>query len=389
MDSVLDKLKSSLPNLHSATVSEKELFTKEEKKVSIDQEIADSNTRGRITEHIFNSNTIEKLEEVKAILNSSGYVDEFKTLLDLRESEIKGQVNNFDNYLFHPHSVGKIMGGIPKPLTDSQDKMFLDYTARKNGEGKPLTDKQLAAWGDLFTKKTAKVKLNEAAKKELDKIFWRTTTGRSKKIQAKQLDKGVLCEDVTIKLYEDVKGGFFVKNKERLTNKWFNGECDNSQGKIRDVKTSWEFETFPANENKIPNSNYEWQLDAYMDLWNMKESELIYGLVDTPFDMINSELYRLDNKLDVLTHEGNVRDNKIEVVVELVLSHIYTRQGLIDFCEYSENVKLSWFIGKFTEIPKEKRIKVYHHDYNEERNKLLKDMIVLAREYLNELLITK
>ena len=379
-----EQLKNSMPNLHLATVSEKELF--EEKSVNIDSDVAEQKTKERITAHIFNSDTLEKIDNVEEILKSSGYKEEFSELISLRRSEINRLIKNFDNYLFHPHSVGKIMGGIPKPLTDSQQKMFEDYSARKNGEGKSLTDKQLSVWGELYKKKTAKVVLNDAAKKELEKLFWRETTGRSKRIQAKQLDKGIICEDVTIQLYEDVKGGLFVKNKERRTNDWFNGECDNSQGKIRDVKTSWEFETFPANEESIPNKDYEWQLDAYMDLWGLKESELIYGLVDTPFEMITSELYRLDNKLDVLNHEGNVRPDKESVVVELILSHIYTRKGLVDFCEQSENIKLEWFIGKFTEIPKEKRLKIYNHDYQEERNKLLKEMIVKAREYLNNLI---
>ena len=377
-----------MPNLHSAAVSNTELFVEEKPLANkmIDESIAEEKTKERLMAHIFNSDTIEKIKEIEEILESSGYGDEFQEIIELRKSEIENLITSFDDYLFHPHSVGKIMGGIPKPLTANQAKMYEDYTARKNGEGRKLTDNQLAEWGNLHKIKNAKPKLNDAAKKELQKLFWRATTGRSKRIQAKQLDKGIICEDRTIELYEDVVGGIFVKNKERKKNKWFNGECDNSQGKIRDVKTSWEFETFPANEDIIPNKDYEWQLDAYMDLWQLKESELIYGLVDTPYDMITSELYKLDNKLDVLNHEGNVREDKIDVVVELILSHIYTRKGLIEFCEISENIKLKWFIGKFTEIPKEKRLKIYNHNHSAEREKLLKDMITMAREYLNSLL---
>lgn len=385
----LEALKNSLPNLHSATVSEVEIFTPEEKKTDTFNEQlteAETRTKNRIKDHLLNANTLEDLAHVESVLNESGYGSEFDDLVAFRRAEIEATITNFDNYLFHPHSVGKIMSGVPKTLTDRQQKMFEDYTARKNGEGRALTDKQLADWGDLYNKKHAKCQLTDGAKKELERLFWRETTGRSNKIQAKQLDKGIICEDETIELYEDVVGGVFVKNKERKTNDFFNGEADNIQGKIRDVKTSWEFESFPANDTEIPSALYEWQLDAYMDLWKLKESELIYGLVDTPFNLINDELRRLDWKLDVLDHEGNVRESQIDTVVELILNHIYTRRGLVNFCDQNENIKLDWFTGKFKEIPKAKRLKIYTHNYCATRNSQLKEMIGLARTYLNSLI---
>lgn len=383
----VEQLKQSLPNLHSVGLSEKELFSEPKKQVletKIDE--AEQKTKDRLNDHVLNADTLEALAEVETILKESGYGDEFTELIEFRRAELNNVITSFDNYLFHPHSVGKIMSGLPKPLSPPQQKMFDDYSNRKKGVGRALNENQLATWGELYKRVNAKPVLSPGAKTELDKIFWRATTGRSKSIQGKQLDKGILCEDETIKLYEDVKGGVFVKNKERKQNEFFDGECDNSQGKIRDTKTSWEFETFPANDKEIHNKIYKWQLDAYMDLWGLKESELIYGLVDTPFNMITDEIYKLDRKLDVLTHEGNIREEKIDVVVELILSHIYTRKGLIEFCKQSVNIKLKWFKGKFIEIPKSKRLKIYNHKYCPIRNGQLKAMIVLARAYLNSLL---
>lgn len=380
-----DDLKRALPNLHSAEVSSTELMDSPEEEVRELNDFDKSETEvfDRIKTHILSAQNEDELQNLIGILKESGYSNEFDVYLELRRGELEGIIKSFDEFLFHPHMIGKLMGGIPKPLTDPQAETLEAYLERNNGEGKPLNENQLTVLGDLLGKKNAKVKLSDAAKKELDTIFWNATTGRSKRIYAKQLDKGIICEDKTIALYEDVMGGIFVKNKTRKKNKFFNGECDNSQGKIRDVKTSWEYSSFPVNEDEIPSKDYEWQLDAYMDLWELKDSELIYGLVDTPFKIIEDEIRRLDWKLDILTNEGDVREGSIDLVVELVCSHIFTRKGLSEFCEQSTSIKLEWFVGKFFEIPKKKRLKIFPHAYCEKRNEQLKEVVRLSRIYLN------
>jgi hypothetical protein len=358
----------------------------EESRAINDFEKSETEMFDRIKTHILKAQSEEELQILIGILEDNGYEDQFDVYLELRRGELQGIIESFDSFLFHPHMIGKLMGGIPKVLTGLQIETLEAYLARNNGEGRKLTENQITVLGDLLGKKNAKVKLSDAAKKELETIFWNATTGRSKNIYAKQLDKGIICEDKTIELYEDVMGGIFVKNKTRRKNEFFNGECDNSQGKIRDVKTSWEYTSFPANDTKIPNKDYEWQLDCYMDLWELKESELIYGLVDTPFKMIEDEIRRLDWKMDILTNEGDVREESIDLVVELVCGHLFTRKGLTEFCEQSTTIKLDWFVGKFFEIPKHKRLKIYPHSYCENRNAQLKEVVRLSREFLNNLL---
>lgn len=293
---------------------------------------------------------------------------------------------DFSNYKFRAHSVGKIMGGVPKPLTFRQQETYDAYTLRKKGEGKSLSDNQLADWGDLHKKKNAKSKLTDSAKKHLEKLFWEVLTGRSENIRAKYLDKGLRCEEKSFTLHSNVTNTLFLKNEERKENDYFSGECDNAQQKtIRDIKTSWEYLTFPLTETSIKNSDYVWQLDVYMDLWGYKKSELIYCLVDTPFKLINDELRRLDWKHEIFTQDGIVTKEGIPLVVEAVCSHIYTNEGLEQFCQQSESVYIEWFHGIFKEIPEEIRVKIFKHDYCEKRNSQLKEMIVLAREYMNSL----
>lgn len=296
---------------------------------------------------------------------------------------------NFDNYLFRPHAVVNIMGGVPKPLTENQEKTLNSLRLRHEGEGKPLTLKQVETLGGLLARKNDKCKLTDSSKKYLEKLVYEALTKRSSRIKAKYLDKGIQREDKSITTYSNVLDTLLLKNKERKTNAFFNGECDNAQGIIRDIKTSWSYESFPLMDLSIKNKGYEWQLDCYMDLWNLKKSELVYVLVDTPTRLLNDEAKRLDWKHNILDAEGNVRDeNGKQLLVELVCNHIFTTEGLKQFCANSSTVNIEWFEGVFVEIPEEMRVKVFHHSYCEVRNKQLKQMVVLAREYMNKVLLS-
>jgi hypothetical protein len=278
------------------------------------------------------------------------------------------------------------MAGIPKPLTENQQETFEAYTERKNGIGRPLTDKQLADWGSLYAKKNAKPKLTDGAKTFLEKLVWEEITGKREEIKSKYLDKGIMAEEKSITLYSKVTDKIFFKNTQRKTNEFFTGEVDNAQDKIRDIKSSWSFSTFPIREKVIPNKMYEWQLDVYMDLWGIKESELIYCLVDTPFKLINDELRRMDWEHDIMDGNGDIRPDKIDLVVESISNLIYTNEGLEEYCGQSTNIHLDWFAESFKEIPEEIRVKVFEHQYCEERNSQLKTMVSLARDYMNLLL---
>ncbi len=294
---------------------------------------------------------------------------------------------NFDNYLFRAHSIGKIMGGVPKPLTDKQEETYQALDARQNGIGRPLTKNQLATWGDLYNKKNAKLKLSDPAKKYLEQLVWEELTGRSKRILSKYLDKGVEAEEKSITLYSNVTDRLFLKNKERRTNEYFSGESDNTQNEIiRDIKTNWDFSTFPLTDTEIPKSDYEWQGRVYMNLWGYKKFELIYSLVDTPFRLINDEIRRLDWKHNIFDNEGETRTESIPLIVETICNHIYTEKSLQEFCLESPSVELKWFQGVFKEIPDELRIKTFKLDYCQEANTQLIEMVKLARVYMNSLL---
>ena len=114
--------------------------------------------------------------------------------------------------------------------------------------------------------------------------------GYRPEIKSKYLDKGIMCEDDSIALYNSVFFTSYKKNTERRSNEYLTGECDiRGDDIIIDIKTAWSLETFPALSSRIDSKLYEWQLRAYMELWGVKKSRLAYCMVDTPESLIHYE----------------------------------------------------------------------------------------------------
>jgi hypothetical protein len=110
------------------------------------------------------------------------------------------------------------------------------------------------------------------------------------------MEKGILVEDDSIRLYNDVFFTSHIKNAERKTNNWITGEADIvAPNKIIDIKSSWSLATFPVTADQGSDKAYEWQLRAYMMLWDVDLAEVAYCLVNTPDDLIGWEDADLHN----------------------------------------------------------------------------------------------
>ena len=116
--------------------------------------------------------------------------------------------------------------------------------------------------------------------------------GYRPRIDNKYLDKGIECEDTSIKLLNDVLGTDYVKHDGRINTEGFTGECDIlTNDHVRDIKTSWSLETFPWFKDDAlkaaRKSGYEWQVRMYMLLYGVDVAYIDYCLVDTPLHLIN------------------------------------------------------------------------------------------------------
>ncbi len=264
-------------------------------------------------------------------------------------------VRDFSNYKVRPHSLGKLMKGLPKPLTESQTETLYGLLEKqKNGT---ITEKQTITLGDLLKKKNAKPILSEGAKSYLKAIFKQEVFNRKKEVQNKYLSKGIAVEDDNINQYNEVNGTFLIKNEVRYENDFFSGEMDvEEDDEVLEFKSSWCYETFPLLEEDVPNEDYYWQGQGYMDLRpKVKKVKLVYGLVDTPIDLILDEKRRLGWKLGYI--DGLPEDLDQEITKNMT----------------------------YGDIPKEARIKEFVIHRDERSIEQAKQMIILAREYLNSL----
>ncbi len=253
---------------------------------------------------------------------------------------------DFTNYLFRCSSLGKLMTGVKPALTENQAAELVRlYEKNENGK---ITDK-------LLSKRDAKPELSVTTKTYLQELHAQELFGKTKTIQSKYLDKGIEVEEQSITLYSDVTGELFIKNKERKTNDFITGEPDNKQGKIRDIKSSWDLSTFPMHETELTNKDYYWQLQGYMELFDLDESELIYCLVDTPEHLINDALYWAARKMNTL-------------------------EGLPDELEAEIRNNMT-----FSDIPKDIRCKVFTVERDRLAMKQLEEQILRCREYMNQL----
>jgi hypothetical protein len=131
--------------------------------------------------------------------------------------------------------------------------------------------------------------LPEGAITELERIASQIILDWSDdELDMRAIQKGVLCEQNSIDLLNQVFGTHYIKNKERITTDLITGEWDifdEQKSMLIDVKTAWSKETFPLFLNECV-KKYEWQLRGYMHLRNANEAMLAYALVDTPLELL-------------------------------------------------------------------------------------------------------
>jgi hypothetical protein len=132
--------------------------------------------------------------------------------------------------------------------------------------------------------------LSQTAKTYIELLVKQMVFNYHTEIDSKYLSKGIMVEDQSIDLYNEVFFTNYKKNDVRLSNDFIQGECDiNADEKIIDIKSSWSKDTFIATPDEIDSKEYEWQLRGYMWLYNKDFAELAYCLVDTPDSLLEWE----------------------------------------------------------------------------------------------------
>ena len=183
-----------------------------------------------------------------------------------------------------------------------------------------------SALSTIMTDGKGKDELSVGAKTYVTKLAKEMIYGYDEKVSSKYMDKGLAVEDESIDLYNAVHLTSYVKNTERKTNDWITGEADIvADDRIIDIKSSWCLTTFPVLADQGRDIGYEWQLRAYMMLWDKPRADIAYCLVSTPDDLIgweNKSLHQVDHinrelRVTIVPYERDaVLEDKIKIKVQ-------------------------------------------------------------------------
>lgn len=213
--------------------------------------------------------------------------------------------------------------------------------------------------GNLMTSPNAK-ELSKGGKTQIEDLWKELELGYRKIIESKYLKKGIEREDESIGLLSLVDNQFYLKNEERKTNDYLTGECDIiTDTKIIDVKTSWDLGTFwNAELTKL----YEWQLRAYMELYDRDEAELVYCLLDATEETVTNEQQKIWYKYNNISPDF-MEDEKM----------------LSKYEAEADQLRKNLVIG--AKIPAEKRVKRFSVVRDEEKTQMMYNQVKKANEY--------
>jgi hypothetical protein len=165
-----------------------------------------------------------------------------------------------------------------------------------------------SAIGQIMTNSRKKGELSKTTQSYLDLWIKEKIYDRRKRIKSKYLDKGNMCENDSIKFisqYLGMKG--LAKNEMFFTDEYMTGTPDliikgedlkfADSDLVIDVKNSWDFSTFPLFCDDVPNKDYYYQAQGYMNLTGAKHYKLIYTLMNTPESLIRRD-YKFSDAVD-------------------------------------------------------------------------------------------
>lgn len=180
--------------------------------------------------------------------------------------------------------------------------------------------------GKLMTNGRGKNEVGATAKSYIKQVAKENFYGYRSEINNKYIQKGLMQEQDSIDLLNTVRFEGYIKNDVRMVNEVMTGEADIiTNDSIIDIKTSWSLDTFPVLAEDGYDALYEWQLRAYMMLYDRPKAELIYCMVTTSNELLNEwenlDIHRVDHiapekRITVLSFERN-EDKEIEMLDRL------------------------------------------------------------------------
>jgi hypothetical protein len=214
-----------------------------------------------------------------------------------------------------------------------------------------------SASGKMLTAKGVLAK-NETSRGYVKEWLISEITGKRKTIDSKYLRRGVEVEDLSIKRIGKTLGLELTKNELYFENDFFTGTPDLiTEDTVIDAKSSWNCFTFPYFMEEPP-IDYVAQLQVYMNLTGKRKAILAYCLENGTQEQINQLAWQ--KAKEVGADEPTI-EHWDEAESDLNYDH----------------------------LPDYLRIKMFYIDYDESMIDNLKEVVLFARKYINEELLTQ
>lgn len=285
---------------------------------------------------------------------------------------------NFDNWVCRASQAGLIMTG-SFGISDAQHEK-IKYLEDKMAAGKALTALQEVEYNTLLFKRE-NPELSKTTTSELRKIYRQEKYGRTFMFTNKYTQKGILQEEESITLLSNHLGVPLFKNKERRSDNFFTGEPDlTPNAKIkrgRDVKSSWSLDSFPWKDDSL-DSGYEWQNQVYAHLWKCDGWHTDFCLVNATDRMVFNEKMKYFYALGQPEPDD---ENYKAICREVEKNMIFDVPRFIrDYPGFDfDNEDLDF------SIPESDRVVSFEVEYDKSKIEELKERVVMARKYLNQL----
>jgi len=126
------------------------------------------------------------------------------------------------------------------------------------------------------------------------------------------LKKGSDMEQEAVDLLSKIDKEKYTLCSEKIENDYIVGRCDIlclAKDKIIDTKVSWNVPAFLKSRTSPMSAKYWYQMQGYMELYNVSEAEVAFVLLNTPPELIEREKVKLLNKFMI----GEIDRDKYEI----------------------------------------------------------------------------
>ncbi len=302
----------------------------------------------------------------------------------------------FDDLLFRASGNGKIMTAGTGEITPIQLNKIGELLEKR--QTKPLTETQEAELVKLVNKRDNPT-LSQTCIERILKVYAQVRWAREEEIRSRYMEKGTNVEQDNITLYSRLKKTVFFKNELELKDQWTSGTPDAGNHKqtilkateVLDFKSSWSLITFLKAKFGDVEADYYWQGQTYLSLLPKAHTfRLIYGLVNSPLEIILQEKKNMQYKLGVTDPEAiTLYPEFQEHCRQIELNHIFDMPQFMSTYPHFESHWEPEYLEKWPNIPMEQRMFETVIPRDEEAIGKLHLKIGRCREWMRENLSTE